>query len=104
MVRYAVDMRMTSNVFLPGHRIRLEITGQDQVQALWYHLPHMAKVKHVLFSTEEKPSYLLLPIIPSGYAGAGEPTSPPQGPFRIPKHQKRIGVQYRGKLSPDRGF
>jgi uncharacterized protein len=88
VIRYAADMRMTSNLFLPGHRVRLEIAGQDQVQALWYHLPHMAKVKHVVYSSGEQPSYLLLPVIPKGHTGAGEPLSPPQGPFRIPKHKE----------------
>jgi hypothetical protein len=81
-------MRMTSNVFLMGHRIRLEIAGQDQVQALWYHLPHMAKVKHTIYSTEAQPSYLLLPVIPRNHTGAGESDYPPSGPFRIPKYKR----------------
>jgi hypothetical protein len=85
VILYASDMRMTSNVFLMGHRIRLEISGQDQVQALWYHLPHMAHVTHKIFSTAKQPSYILLPIIPKGYEGAGEPEYPPLGPFRISK-------------------
>jgi putative CocE/NonD family hydrolase len=85
---YASDLRMTSNVFLVGHKIRLEIAGQDQVQALWYHLPHMANVKHSIFSTKSQPSHLLLPIIPKGHAGAGEPEFPPAGPFRIAKYRK----------------
>jgi hypothetical protein len=79
---------MMSNVFLMGHRIRLEISGQDQVQALWYHLPHMAHVTHTVLSTAVQPSYLLLPVIPKGYVGAGEPEYPPVGPFRIPKFKR----------------
>ena len=71
-----------------GHRIRLEISGQDQVQALWYHVPHMARVTHRIFSTKEKPSYLLLPVIPKDYEGAGQPIYPPAGPFRIPKYRR----------------
>ena len=66
IILYATDLRMTSNVFLAGHKIRLEIAGQDQVQALWYHLPHMANVKHTIYSMEDKPSYLPLPVIPKG--------------------------------------
>ncbi len=85
VILYASDLRMDSNVFLTGHKIRLEIAAQDQVQALWYHLPNMAKVKHVIFSRKDCPSYLLLPIIPNGYKGAGEPNYPPAGPFRILK-------------------
>jgi predicted acyl esterase len=88
VILYSADLRMTSNVFLMGHRIRLEIAGQDQVQALWYHLPHMAKVKHTVYSTKGQPSYLLLPVIPKNYKGAGEPDFPPAGPFRIPKPKR----------------
>jgi putative CocE/NonD family hydrolase len=88
IILYASDMRMTSNVFLMGHRIRLEIAGQDQVQALWYHLPHMAHVTHTIYSEADRPSYLLLPVIPSGYTGAGELKYPPAGPFRIPKYTR----------------
>jgi putative CocE/NonD family hydrolase len=89
VILYASDLRMTSNVFLMGHKIRLEITAQDQVQALWYHLPHMANVKHTIYSNKGRPSYLLMPIIPKGYGGAGEPEFPPVGPFRIGKYNRQ---------------
>lgn len=89
VILYASDLRMTSNVFLMGHKIRLEIAAQDQVQALWYHLPHMAKVKHTIYSSGKQPSYLLLPVIPKDYGGAGEPLYPPAGPFRIPKYRRK---------------
>jgi len=88
VILYASDLRMASNVFLMGHKIRLEISAQDQVQALWYHLPHMAKVKHTIFNTKDRPSHLLLPIIPKGYKGEDEPDYPPTGPFRIPKYKR----------------
>ena len=88
VILYANDLRMTSNVFLMGHKMRLEIAAQDQVQALWYHLPHMARVTHTIYSTSDRPSYLLLPIIPKGYKGAGEPDYQPAGPFRIPKYKR----------------
>ena len=84
IILYSSDMRMASNVFLAGHRIRLEISGQDIIQSIWYHLPHMAQVKHTIYSDESKPSYLLLPVIPKGYKGAGEPTFLPSGPFDYP--------------------
>jgi putative CocE/NonD family hydrolase len=89
VVRYASDLRMTSNVFLAGHRIRLEIAAQDRVQALWYHLPHMARVRHTIYSNRDQPSFMLLPVIPKGYRGAGEPAHPPTGPFRIPKYKRQ---------------
>ena len=88
VILYASDLRMTSNVFLTGHKIRLEISGQDQAQGQAYHLPHMAEVKHTIHSTRDLPSYLLLPVIPRGYEGAGEPACPPEGPFRTLKHRK----------------
>ena len=88
VILYAADLRMLSNVFLMGHRIRLEIAGQDQVQALWYHLPHMARVTHTIRTGPDHASYLLLPIIPKGYRGAGEPEYPPKGPFRISKYMR----------------
>ncbi|MBI2854735.1 MAG: CocE/NonD family hydrolase [Chloroflexi bacterium] len=88
IILYASDVRVTSNVFLMGHRIRLEIAAQDQVRELIYFLPHMAEVKHIVYSTPEQPSYLLLPLMPRGYKGAGEPTYPPEGPFRMPKYKR----------------
>ena len=89
VILYASDIRMTSNVFLCGHKIRLEIAAQDQVQACHYHLPHMAEVQHTIYSTRERPSYLLLPIIPKGYDGAGDPANLPAGPFRYPKYRRK---------------
>jgi predicted acyl esterase len=85
VILYASDISMTSNVFLMGHKIRLEISAQDQEQALWYLLPHMAHVTHTIYSTGGKPSYLLLPVIPRDYNGAGEVDYSPEGPFRIAK-------------------
>jgi putative CocE/NonD family hydrolase len=90
VVLYASDLRMTSNVFLAGHKIRLEIAAQDQMQAIWFHLPYMAGVKHTIYSNVDMPSHLLLPIIPKGYKGAGEPEYPPTGPFRMPKFRKEV--------------
>jgi putative CocE/NonD family hydrolase len=85
---YTSDLRMSSNVFLTGHKIRLEISAQDQIQAIWYHLPHMDVVKHSIYCDEQYPSYLLLPVIPRGYTGAGEPAYPPAGPFDLPQYKR----------------
>jgi len=86
VILYARDLFVVGNVFLMGHKIRLEIAGQDQQQALWYKLPHMAEVTHTIHSVSNQPSYLLLPVVPKGYTGAGEPAYPPAGPFRIGKY------------------
>ena len=69
---FEIDMLMTSNLFLPGHRIRLELSSSNfpkfdrnpnsgtpvageraQVVAL-----------QTVFHTAERPSQLLLPVIP----------------------------------------
>lgn len=84
VIFYASDMRTTSNFFRTGHRIRLVIAAQDPFVHLRHHLPHMAEVRHTIFSLQDNPSYILLPVIPRGYAGAGEPIHAPEGPFRIP--------------------
>jgi uncharacterized protein len=88
VIQYAADMRMTSNVFLAGHRIELQIAAQDQVQALWYHQPHMARVTHTVYSDDARPSYVLLPLIPRNHQSAGIPEFPPEGPFRYPKFKR----------------
>jgi len=90
VILYASDLKLACNVFLTGHKIRLEIAGQDVQQALWYFLPHMAEVTHTIYSTSDKPSYLLLPVIPKNYTGAGEPEYPPVGPFRLPKYVRDV--------------
>ena len=91
VILYASDLKMTSNLFLAGHRMRLEISAQDRIQDIWYHLPHMDVVKHAIYCDESRPSYLLLPVIPKGYAGAGEPAYPPAGPFDLPKYERSKG-------------
>jgi uncharacterized protein len=88
VILYAADLRMTCNVFRAGHRIRLEISAQDEVQALWYHVPRIAKVRHRIFCSAARPSHLLVPIIPRDYSGAGEPAFAPDGLFRTPRHVK----------------
>lgn len=72
VVQYEIDMWATSNVFLPGHSIRLEIassnfprfdvnpstgnTTKDTVE--------MIKANQVIYHGKEYPTHLLLPIIP----------------------------------------
>jgi predicted acyl esterase len=65
---YAVAICETSNVFRAGHRIQLVIKGQDsrwEEGDHYFHLNNMKETKHIVYHTEDYPSYLLLPIIPA---------------------------------------
>ncbi len=71
---YDIDMWATSNVFLPRHRIRLEITssnfprfdrnlntGEDPATG-----SRMEKARQKIFHSARYPSHLVLPVIPRG--------------------------------------
>jgi putative CocE/NonD family hydrolase len=71
--RITVDMWATSNVFLPGHKLRLEIsssdfprfdrnmnTGEEQSRAT-----RMSKATNMIFHDKDHPSALILPAIPA---------------------------------------
>jgi len=64
---YAMEIRETSNAFLPGHRLVLEIRGQNggPDDTLWVHTCNPIPTKHTVHYGGEHQSYLLLPIIPS---------------------------------------
>jgi uncharacterized protein len=68
---YDIDLWATSNAFLPGHRIRLEIsssnfprfdrnlnTGEDPMTGV-----RMEKAQQTLYHSKQYPSHILLPII-----------------------------------------
>ena len=68
----SVDLWATSNVFLPGHKLRLEVsssnfprfdrnlnTGEDQA-----HGTHMIKATNVIYHDKSRPSAVILPIVP----------------------------------------
>ena len=68
----SVDLWATSNVFLPGHKLRLEVsssnfprfdrnlnTGEDQARGT-----HMIKATNVIYHDKSRPSSLILPIVP----------------------------------------
>ena len=68
----SVDLWATSNVFLPGHKLRLEVsssnfprfdrnlnTGEDQARGT-----HMVKATNVIYHDKSRPSVLVLPILP----------------------------------------
>jgi putative CocE/NonD family hydrolase len=70
---YSIDMWATSNTFLPGHRIRVEIsssnfprfdrnlnTGGDPGTGT-----QMIKAQQTIHHSAEYPSYILLPVIPN---------------------------------------
>ena len=69
---FTVDLWATSNVFLAGHRLRLEIsssnfprfdrnlnTGEEQARAT-----RMIKATNVIYHDREHPSALLVPVVP----------------------------------------
>ena len=71
--RVTVDMWATSNVFMPGHKLRLEIsssdfprfdrnmnTGEEQSRAT-----KMSKATNMIFHDKDHPSALILPVIPA---------------------------------------
>ena len=72
VVRFTVDLWATSHVFLPGHRIRLEIassnfprfdrnlnTGEDQATGT-----RRQSARQTVFHDERYPSHVVLPVIP----------------------------------------
>jgi putative CocE/NonD family hydrolase len=70
--KFSIDVWATSNVFLPGHKLRLEIsssnfprfdrnlnTGEDQAAAT-----RMAKATNTILHDRDHPSALVLPVVP----------------------------------------
>ncbi len=68
----SVDLWATSNVFQPGHKLRLEVsssnfprfdrnlnTGEDQARGA-----HMVKATNVIYHDRSRPSALVLPVLP----------------------------------------
>lgn len=63
---YAIEIRETSNVFLPGHRIALDIKGQDTAaeDPIWVHTCNAIRTRHTVQFGGKFDSYLLLPVVP----------------------------------------
>jgi uncharacterized protein len=72
VARFTIDLWATSHVFLPAHRIRLEIassnfprfdrnlnTGEDQATGT-----HRQSARQTVFHDERYPSHVVLPVIP----------------------------------------
>jgi len=73
VVEYEIDLWAISNVFLPGHRITLEIssssfphflpnpnTGRSLIES-----SQMIKAKQTIYHNEQYPSHIILPIVPA---------------------------------------
>jgi len=86
---YDIDLWATSNTFLPGHRIRVEIsssnfprfdrnlnTGEDPATGT-----HMQPAQQILYHSARYPSHIVLPIIPRTTAAhtSRKTTPPPTG-------------------------
>ena len=70
-VRYEIRLRPTSNAFLPGHRIRLDITSSDFPNYNRNHNiagnpnfdPTFVVAENTVFHGGDKPAELRLPVI-----------------------------------------
>lgn len=74
VVEYAIEIMATANLFRRGHRICLEITSLDlptgvagatNAEYVPYHICSSKTVVHKVYHDAERPSHLLLPIIPN---------------------------------------
>jgi predicted acyl esterase len=63
---YAMEIREVSNLFLKGHRLTLDIRGQDSTaeDPIWVHTCNPVPTRHAVQSGGGFDSYLLLPVIP----------------------------------------
>jgi putative CocE/NonD family hydrolase len=73
VVEYQIQIIATANQFKAGHRICLDITSMDvptgtgamtNVEYIPYHVCSSKTVTHRIYRDAERPSHLLLPIIP----------------------------------------
>jgi len=75
VVEYAISLSPTANVFRRGHRIALEVMSLDHrgdpvappLVGPVHHPPHICSsrtVRHTIFHDPDRPSSLLLPVIP----------------------------------------
>jgi predicted acyl esterase len=65
---YAMEIREVSNLFRAGHRLVLDVRGQDSTaeDPIWVHTCNALPTEHTLQFGAAFESYLLLPIIPKG--------------------------------------
>jgi uncharacterized protein len=81
IVEYQIQILATANQFKAGHRICLEITSMDApdgtgamtgVEYIPYHVCSSRTVTHKVYMDADRPSHLLLPVIPE-IAGPADP-------------------------------
>jgi hypothetical protein len=82
LVEYRIQILATANRFKAGHRICLDITSMDvptgtgamtNVEYIPYHVCSSETVTHRVYRDAERPSHLLLPIIPDPAASRAAP-------------------------------
>jgi predicted acyl esterase len=75
ITEYSIEIMATANLFRRGHRICLEITSLDlptgvagatNAEYVPYHICSGKTVLHKIYHDANRPSHLLLPVIPSG--------------------------------------
>jgi predicted acyl esterase len=75
ITEYAIEIMATANLFRRGHRICLEITSLDlptgvagatNAEYVPYHICSSKTVLHRIYHDANRPSHLLLPVIPAG--------------------------------------
>jgi len=82
--RYTINIWPTSNLFLPGHKIRLEISSSDYPQFApnpntgepFGTSARQVTARQTILHDPDHPSALVLPVIPPGSSGAGAPAAP----------------------------
>jgi len=72
IIEYEIDVWSTSNVFLPGHQIRVEISSSNYPRfdvnlntgKSVLHSDEMVKANQTIYHDETYPSHIVLPVIP----------------------------------------
>ena len=66
VVEYAIDIKEISMCFAKGHRLVVDVKGQDtpDEDPVWYHLCNGTVTKHTVHHASTRPSYLVLPVQP----------------------------------------
>ena len=74
IVEYSIEILATANLFRKGHRICLEVTSLDlptgvsgttNVEYIPYHIASSRTTLHKIYHDAQRPSHLLLPVIPT---------------------------------------
>ena len=75
ITEYSIEIMATANLFRQGHRVCLEITSLDlptgvagatNAEYVPYHICSSKTVLHKVYHDANRPSHLLLPVIPGG--------------------------------------